>query len=354
MTGRPLIRREYRGKEQLLLLLSSFTKRAMGQGFPRFEEREAIDLLGEGLVLPYSFPPQIPKETLLGTLKESQLLGYGGAGYPVAEKLEELLSSLEGREGILIINAMECDPGLRHDAWLLREQADELSQIAGLLKESLPLREVYLAHSTEAPDFEEGLLQCVRLDGSYPAGEERALIKTLLGRELPEGVYPSQEGIWVQNLQTILELGRVLAGRARSRTVTLLDLDSKSSRVVSVPLGMRAAELIKQLEGPHRHFYIGSGLLEARDGDEEDRIDEKVGLLAIGKAAEFPDGRCRGCGQCSAGCPADIDLTRLARHRPSSQRLKEELKSCMDCRYCSYICPAGKDLHSLLHEAFTR
>lgn len=354
MRKRPLVRREYRLSEKLLLFVRSFTGKVMEQQFPFFKEDGVLDLREEEKPSLSPFPQQMGTEELLKRLKETELRGYGGAGYPVASKLENFLRSLGEEKGILIINAMECDPGLRQDAWLLKENVKELHRIVKFLKNSLPIRDVYLAHSTEAPFFDPEIFHNVQLKGFYPAGEQIALISSLLCKEIPEGVHPSEEGIWVQNLQTILAIGWSLEARAKSRAITFLDLDARSSKIVMVPLGMSAGEVVERVTGESQTFHIGSGVLDACRGIATDTIDERIGLIAIGKVAEFPDERCRGCRQCSVGCPAGIEIARLVKAIPSSERLQKALEGCLECGYCSYICPAGKDLHSLLHESLYR
>ena len=70
---------------------------------------------------------------LIQLCKESGLTGRSGNGFEVSRKLE----MLRKKNGILIINAVECDPGLVTDSWLYRNRKYHIEQGARLLKEAL-------------------------------------------------------------------------------------------------------------------------------------------------------------------------------------------------------------------------
>jgi NADH:ubiquinone oxidoreductase subunit F (NADH-binding) len=63
---------------------------------------------------------------ILNRIKESELFGLGGAAFPTSRKLQTLLASKE--EKYFIINGVECDPGLIHDAWILRNFSKEIQK----------------------------------------------------------------------------------------------------------------------------------------------------------------------------------------------------------------------------------
>lgn len=321
MSKRPLVRREYRFLENLLLFVNFLTGKAMEQQFPSLKEEWFVDLRENEKPSLSSFPQQMETNKLLKRLKEVDLRGYGVAGYPVANELENFLCSLGEEQVILIINAMECDPGHRQDAWLLKENVKELYQIVKFLKNCLPIRDVYLAHSTEAHSFDQEVLNSGRLRGCYSAGEQKALIFSLLRKKLLEGVHPSEEGLWGQNLKKILAVARYLEAKAMSRVITFLDLDARRSKSVMVLPDMSAGELCERVTGKSQKFHTGSGVLEACQCIVTDTIDERLGLFAIGKAAEFPDEYCRGFRKCSTGCPVDIEIARLVKVIPSRERL---------------------------------
>jgi Na+-translocating ferredoxin:NAD+ oxidoreductase RnfD subunit len=58
---------------------------------------------------------------ILNKIKECEVYGMGGAAFPTGRKLQTLIASKE--EKYLIVNGVECDPGLHQDAWLLRHNS---------------------------------------------------------------------------------------------------------------------------------------------------------------------------------------------------------------------------------------
>ena len=71
---------------------------------------------------------QVTREYFLKKLGASGLIGMGGGCFPVIEKINTFLSSdAENRK--IIINAVECEPGLKQDEWLLYNRKDEILQM---------------------------------------------------------------------------------------------------------------------------------------------------------------------------------------------------------------------------------
>ena len=54
---------------------------------------------------------KLPKGNMLETVREAGIVGMGGAGFPAAVKFDVKWDN----EGYVIINASECEPGLRHN-----------------------------------------------------------------------------------------------------------------------------------------------------------------------------------------------------------------------------------------------
>lgn len=61
-------------------------------------------------------------EALLAELKESGLRGRGGAGFPIAFKLDSCRNTAGKQKFIIVCNADEGDPGAYSDRYLMEQQ----------------------------------------------------------------------------------------------------------------------------------------------------------------------------------------------------------------------------------------
>lgn len=70
---------------------------------------------------------QIPenKTLILERIRNSEIRGLSGGGFPVYEKIEAVLEA-NREKTYFIINGIECDPGLLHDEWIRRNKLDEV------------------------------------------------------------------------------------------------------------------------------------------------------------------------------------------------------------------------------------
>ncbi len=134
--------------------------------------------------------PTRPKDELLEEIRASGLTGRGGAGFPTAQKWSNLLA--QRKRGVLVVNAMECEPASYKDRTLLSVAPHLVLDGAELAATVLAAREIVMCVADDEPDVtcrvrsalaerSEALTGAhpVRLlnpPGRYVAGEESALV----------------------------------------------------------------------------------------------------------------------------------------------------------------------------------
>jgi len=151
----------------------------------------------------------------LAELKEkvqaAGVVGAGGAGFPTAIKLAAGADSY-------IINGAECEPLIFTDYNILREHMSEVLYSARRVMDAADIRDGYLAikeHTarrfgfTDRQELEYGIKVAV-LPNVYPMGDEVILIYQVLGRVVRPGTLPISVGAIVNNVETVLNLGRAL------------------------------------------------------------------------------------------------------------------------------------------------
>ena len=297
-------------------------------------------------------------EKLLACLERNCVFGFGGAGFPTARKLRALLAS-EAKERVLLVNAVECDPGLLHDKWLLRNRMDEVAEGIALLRSIIGFSAVTLAVHTGHPEGLPASVRVYEVPGQYPAGAERMLIRAVLGRVLNPEEWPASQGVLVLNIQTVLAIYLAVCfdEKANTRFLTVADVDGRRGAVVKVPLGMRVCDMLDALRqacpslsrslNPARVF-AGGGLMQAWHADASDRVDAAVNFVGSGRMPRFKESpQCSRCGRCGQVCPAQLpvaDLVRLAAENRSEEVAALHPERCLSCGSCSVVCLAGMDL----------
>ena len=188
-----------------------------------YEARGGLGLLRE---LP-------PPGRIVEELKASELVGYGGAGFPTGQKWEAVARTSTPR--FVIVNADEGEPGTIKDRYvmelrphLLLEATLVAMRFAEATRGFVYLREEYAgARARLTAAIEEfraaGLLDGLSLElvvgaGSYVCGEETAMLESMEGRRgMPrlKPPFPSDVGYLgrptlINNVETLAHLPAIL------------------------------------------------------------------------------------------------------------------------------------------------
>lgn len=196
-------------------------------------------------------------------LAASGIVGMGGAGFPTSVKCN---TDLNG--GHILVNAAECEPLLEHNIKQLETNAEKT--IAGLkivmklcnAKEGIFAIKAKHKEAVEILDklcSSEPSIRYHLLPDLYPMGEERAVVREVLGKLLPTTALPSEAGAVVINVETVLRVAECcldkrpcitknvsVAGKLNGGTYTRVFMD--------VPIGTTVGELIERAGGIDGEF----------------------------------------------------------------------------------------------------
>jgi ferredoxin len=313
-------------------------------------EKKLIDLtqLANKVPLSEAEVSKLSVEDILQQIKHSELFGMGGAAFPTYRKLETLLTSEE--EKYFIINGVECDPGLIHDAWLLRNFYKEIQRGIELIRRCTSFTGTYLAVKSvdglTYPDY----IKLHQVKDLYPIGAERILIAEVLGKQLTNRQIPAERGVLVLNAQTVYAIYEAiyLKKAADTRILTVADLNLKSAQVVRAKLGMKLRGIMEAVYPGAVNLYVGGGIMQASLAEEEDVVDQSVNFIATGSYPTYKESpQCSKCGSCSRYCPCGLkvnliaDLIDLGK---VEETIRYNVSECIGCGSCSYLCPAGRNL----------
>jgi Na+-translocating ferredoxin:NAD+ oxidoreductase RnfC subunit len=296
-------------------------------------------------------------ESFLNLLRDKKLTGMSGNGFSTAKKIETFLSS-DAKRKILLVNAVECEPGLLHDEWLLQNHLSEIVEGVKKIKSILNIKDSIIATkcAIQLPNNEPGI-SLYKVPAKYPMGEEHLLIHQILDSDLYKKSIPADNGILVLNVQTVYQIYKILDGTYDGgKYVTLADIDHGDAVIAYVYKEDRIQDvLFKHFGNMGMAEYAGSGIMDASVVTVDAVFDNKISFAAIGTPANLSnENPCKGCGGCSKRCPAGVNVKIIVQRREKDWNADISglgAEKCLSCGTCTYFCRAAKDVAAYVKEA---
>ncbi len=326
-----------------------------------------IESDGEMTVDAAIVPPTVTNaEELCQAIRESGLVGLGGAGFPTANKLENAINkSID----TIIINGAECEPYITVDNRTMIDGIEYVARGVKLIEEYIPgPQKIIFAVEKNKPVAVEKLKAAFEgdpkvsievLPSTYPQGAESVLIYNLLGRVVPEGQLPSDIGCVMFNVTSVaffayyLETGVPFVWK----TVTVDGSAVKSPKNVTAPIGTSLRDILTFAEADFEDIgkvLYGGPMMGIAAYSLDDPIYKNTNaIIALNKKDSQPKTQyaCIHCGKCVAHCPVGLNPTAFVKAMKIDDRNaraealeKESVLSCIDCGCCSYVCPSRRPL----------
>lgn len=308
-----------------------------------------------------------PKE-LIEAVRKAGVAGMGGAAFPTHVKLS---SHPKHDIDTLIINGAECEPCMSGDDRLMRDCTKDIVEGAKIMMYIMHAFRTVIAVEEDKPEavkklreiiFNEPNVDLAVVKARYPSGNERQLIKALLGKEIPLNRLPFQFGIVVHNVGTAYAAGKaVKEGEAMTtRVVTVAGNAVRAQKNLRVRLGTLISDLAEFCGGAGEDLaqVVMGGPMT---GTALPSLDVPVtkfanGFLFMGSGEVLPEKfrSCFRCGRCVRACPVkllpnmlsvSVELNRIRRaaiYRPFD---------CIECGCCSYACPAKRPIMEQIKQA---
>lgn len=294
------------------------------------------------------------KDDLLDVIRESGLVGMGGAAFPTHVKL---MPPQDKPIDTLVINGVECEPYLTIDSRMMLERQQQISDGIRILKTILGVKRVVVgieANKKEAYASMRAALRSdedvriVLLEVKYPQGAEKQLIDVVVGRKVPSGKLPLDVGAVVQNVTTAYAVYEAVARRtpliSRPLTVTGEGIERPANLVV--PIGTPIGELTERqgLKEGTRKIILGGPMMGVAVYDPELPVVKGTsGILALTRVMDTYPGPCIRCGKCVSHCPMMLIPTEIraaAEHGEAERYEHLHVLDCMECGSCAFKCPA--------------
>lgn len=239
---------------------------------------------------------KIPEtETYLEAIEAAGVVGAGGAGFPTHIKLK---TEIPG--GTFLINAVECEALLSHNIEQVTKDLDQLVRGIKYCLEITKANRAVVAIKGKHRQLivqmlkalkDEDKISVFKMEDLYPTGDERVIIREVLGTPPKPGQLPSELNAAVCNVETIKHIVEAIEDRkpAIDKDVSVSGrVQQKGTVFTNVPIGTPVKDLIDFVGGyvePHGEIVLG-GPMTGRSGKEDSPITKTTGGVLV--AMPFP------------------------------------------------------------------
>ena len=300
------------------------------------------------------------REDLIEAIRQSGIVGLGGAGFPTHVKFNVDPSRIEE----LIINGAECEPYITCDSLVMTSRAEDIEVALLALKKHLGIKRIILGIENNKQAAIAAMQNlAARIEGMevkvlpslYPQGGEKVLVYHTTKKVIPSGKLPIDVGCIVSNCTTIASIGAYLQTGMPlvEKCITVDGGAVKTPQNVIVPIGTPMEKVFEFCGGfssdPEKVLYGGPMMGIAVPTLDAPILKQTNAILALtAKEAKLPKTTaCIRCGSCTNVCPFGLaPASILLAYKKKDVALLEELEvnSCMECGCCSFVCPANRPL----------
>ncbi len=329
----------------------------------------AIRIVSDGEMSVYEGvqPPIISSlDDLVTAARESGVVGLGGAGFPLAVKLDVLK-----KESIdtVILNGAECEPYITSDTRTMLDYTYDIrSEVELLMKHAPSVKQYIIGIEKNKPDAIKKMretfadmpnLSVKALPPRYPQGAEKVLIYNTVRRVVPEGKLPSDVNVVVLNITSLAVLGSYCnTGMPLvKRSLTLDGSAVVSPKNIKVPIGTSIKDVLEfggGVKGEIGKILFGGPMMGTAAASIEDPVLKTTGAITVlsPKDSETPEETaCIGCGRCAEACPhllKPVMYSRALEAGSIDEKIKmledHKIMLCVECGSCSFVCPAARPL----------
>jgi electron transport complex protein RnfC len=327
---------------------------------PNGQPMDAIVLKSDGedkwvALNPAKDAESLPNEEILKRIRESGIVGAGGATFPTQIKL---MPPKEKKIDTVLINGCECEPYITSDHRLMLEYGEELLKGISLIKKVLNPQTVIIGIEENKEDAIEHLeklieaghypYQIVPLKTKYPMGAEKTLVKTVLGKEVPIGGLPMDVGAVVQNVATAKAVyDAVYLGKPFIERIITVTGDVKEPKNLMVRFGTPIKKLVEYCGGATvagAEIIMGGPMMGIAQFDQNFPVTKGTNCILVKNPRVFAESDCINCGRCVDCCTMGLMPTlypKLVKKSRYDECRAAYVDNCVECGACTFVCPAG-------------
>ena len=305
------------------------------------------------------------REDFIAAVRQSGVVGLGGAGFPTHVKLDVPSDKID----YLLINGAECEPYITSDSVTMLTRGDDILCAIRALNRWLGVKNIIIGLEKSnkkviaaMKQLAAGVTDCsvtVKvLPDKYPQGGEKVLVYHATGRKIPAGKLPIDVGCVVLNSTSVAAIGAFLQTGMPlvSKCVTVEGGAVSRPQNVIAPVGTPLKDLFEACGGlkeePVKIIYGGPMMgITVPDADVPVIKNTNAVLALTKKEARLPKTTaCIRCGACVNTCPfglAPVSIAEAYEKEDAEALTALSVTSCMECGCCSFVCPANRPLVQL-------
>lgn len=304
-------------------------------------------------------------DEFLSALRESGIVGLGGAAFPVWSKFDVCRTT---HIETVLVNGAECEPFITSDDRMMVEHPDLVRDGINYLDQFIAADEYVIGIEENKPEaiatlretFKDNKKVIVKsLKSTYPQGAKQVLLYNATGKVVTEGMRLSAVGAIIINISSLAKLAEFMnTGMPLvSKTLTIDGSAVKNPQNVTVPIGTSINYIMSQIGGfkaePGKILY--GGPMMGKCGNSLDNVVIKAtnALVVLDEKDSAPvdPTPCLHCGKCVGVCPIGLNPTDFI----SAMEIEDEderfdvleaaqVGQCIECGCCSFVCPAHRPL----------
>jgi Na+-translocating ferredoxin:NAD+ oxidoreductase RnfC subunit len=255
---------------------------------------------------------------MIAAIEKNGIVGAGGAGFPTAIKLKRTAD-------IFIVNAAECEPLLHKDRELLLHYTGDFLAGLNIAMQLTAAKKGFIGIKAKHADVISLLgkklpenVTVRSLPDIYPAGDEFVLVYEVTGKIIPPGGLPLDVGVVVNNVETLVNIGRKKPVTTKFLTVAGA---VKKSITLEMAIGSPISDALAATGGPINKSFgvlVGGAMMGRVALDLNEPITKTTGGLIV-----LPEGH--------------FLLRRY--NRTTAQSVRINRAACDQCSFCTEFCP---------------
>ena len=316
-------------------------------------------------------------DSFLQAIRDSGMVGLGGAAFPTWAKLNEARNP-DYHVDTVLNNAAECEPYITSDHRMMLSHpdwiADGIEYLRKYMSDYLSGAVYKICIEKNKPDAIEVLkktfadkpyVQIQELNAIYPQGAKQVMLYNATGRVAVAGRRFPSFGALIINVSSLALTAHYLkTGMPLVERIVTVDGPAVAKPMnLIAPIGTSIRELLNVtgLKSEPGKVVVGGPM----NGEAICSVDDPVvkvsnAVLAFDeKSAVLPEASaCINCGRCIEKCPVGISVAsveRMMKIADEEYRVKmlidTGVRQCVDCACCSYVCPAHRPLLQINQQA---
>lgn len=304
-------------------------------------------------------------ESFIEAVKDSGIVGLGGAGFPTYVKLEALRS---GSINTVVINGAECEPYITSDTRTMLDRIDDVKNGITLIEKYAPSIEKFVfGIEKNKPECIEAMKNAFSgnakvsispLPSLYPQGAEKVIVYNTTKKVIPEGKLPHDVGVMVLNVTTLANIASYV-GTGMPLVEKCITVDGSAvdtPKNVIAPIGSSVGDVLSfvgvDMDKVGKVLF-GGPMMGVPAYSLTNAVEKRTNALTVytPKDAEVQNAsECIHCGKCVEACPMNLNpslfskVEGLGKEEKMAKLDAEGISLCMECGCCAYVCPAKRPL----------